>query len=133
MTKADATPTIASPSAKVAKATVDTDGIAKDVANSWDTKTDYDIAKVTLAGANRDEEVGIPGLGGALSPDIAGRCLKLLEEAREAYEGQGFAQQADGAARFGVIVFHAGVMARLHIHVVFRVATVERKTLGGCC
>lgn len=37
--------------------------------------------------------------GGALSPEAAETCLKLLADAREAYEGQGFALQADGASR----------------------------------
>lgn len=41
----------------------------------------------------------VPGPGGALSPEVAETCLKLLADAKEAYEGQGFALQADGAAR----------------------------------
>ncbi|CAM9432817.1 unnamed protein product [Ectocarpus fasciculatus] len=44
-------------------------------------------------------ELQVPGPGGALSPETASRCLQLLAEAKEAYDGQGFAQQADGAAR----------------------------------
>ena len=43
----------------------------------------------------------VPGPGGALSPETAKTCLQLLADAKEAYEGQGFALQADGAARFG--------------------------------
>lgn len=42
----------------------------------------------------------VPGPGGALSPETADKCLQLLADAREAYEGQGFALQADGASRF---------------------------------
>lgn len=49
-------------------------------------------------GTERGEQQ-VPGPGGALSPETASRCLQLLAEAKEAYDGQGFAQQADGAAR----------------------------------
>lgn len=46
-----------------------------------------------------DEKQQIPGPGGSLSPETAQICLQLLADAKEAYEGQGFALQADGAAR----------------------------------
>lgn len=47
----------------------------------------------------------IPGPGGAFSPEAAETCLQLLADAREAYEGQGFALQADGAARLDDLCF----------------------------
>lgn len=37
--------------------------------------------------------------GGDLSPETAEKCLDLLSQAKEAYEGQGFAQQAESATR----------------------------------
>lgn len=49
-------------------------------------------------GAKRGEQQ-VPGPGGALSPETTSRCLQLLAAAKEAYDGQGFAQQADGAVR----------------------------------
>lgn len=47
----------------------------------------------------------VPGPGGALSPKVAETCLQLLADAKEAYEGQGFALQADGAARLDYFRF----------------------------
>ncbi|CAM9347008.1 unnamed protein product [Ectocarpus sp. 12 AP-2014] len=63
--------------------------------------TDVASKGATSRGANGTEkgEQQVPGPGGALSPKTASRCLRLLAEAKEAYDGQGFAQQADGAAR----------------------------------
>lgn len=52
-------------------------------------------------GAEDGREQRLPGPGAALSPETAETCLQLLADAKEAYEGQGFALQADGAARFG--------------------------------
>ncbi|CAM9356030.1 unnamed protein product [Ectocarpus sp. 4 AP-2014] len=66
-------------------------------------KNTTDVASIgaTSRGANGTErgEQQVPGPGGTLSPETASRCLRLLAEAKEAYDGQGFAQQADGAAR----------------------------------
>lgn len=62
---------------------------------------------VTTAENPSHDEWGqeVPGPGGALSPETAETCLQLLADAREAYEGQGFALQADGASRLIKIVF----------------------------
>lgn len=40
-----------------------------------------------------------PVRGGAMTPALAERCLGLLADAKEAYEWQGFNQQANDAAR----------------------------------
>ncbi len=62
-------------------------------------------ARASTSGSGKGAEDGreqqVPGPGGALSPETADACLQLLADAKEAYEGQGFALQADGAARFG--------------------------------
>ncbi|CAN0234177.1 unnamed protein product, partial [Scytosiphon promiscuus] len=50
----------------------------------------------------RWEAQQVPGPGAALSPETASRCLELLADARDAYEGQGFSQQAEGAGRRAV-------------------------------
>ncbi|CAB1108970.1 unnamed protein product [Ectocarpus sp. CCAP 1310/34] len=67
------------------------------------SKNTTDVASkgATKRGANGTErgDQQVPGPGGALSPETASRCLRLLAEAKEAYDGQGFAQQADKAAR----------------------------------
>lgn len=52
---------------------------------------------VQLAQLAHDEGSGIEG--GDLSPETAEKCLGLLSQAKEAYEGQGFAQQAESATR----------------------------------
>lgn len=54
---------------------------------------------VQLTRLSHDEDSGIEG--GDLSPETAEKCLGLLTQAKEAYEGQGFAQQAESATRSG--------------------------------
>lgn len=72
----------------------------------------------------------LPGPGGALSPEAADTCLQLLADAREAYEGQGFALQADGAARLDdVRVLFVGTRARVR----GADAKVETDVKGSSC
>lgn len=58
------------------------------------------VVKATTAEDDKNNSQQGPGIGGKLSSEIAGKCLGLLAEAKEAYEGQGFGQQADSAARW---------------------------------
>lgn len=65
----------------------------------------------------------LSGFGGTLSPEAAGECLRLLAEAREAYDGQGFGQQADSAARLVRPLFRTGIGHQ---------RCLESKTEGPC-
>lgn len=61
--------------------------------NAYEGSADGDVSQ------KRWEAQQGPGPGGALSTETASRCLNLLADARDAYEGHGFSQQADGAGR----------------------------------
>lgn len=52
----------------------------------------------STAGGKCENATGAPGE--TLSPETAAECLTLLAEAAEAYEGQGFGQQAENATRY---------------------------------
>lgn len=80
-------------------------GLASPTSNTVNTgDVGAKAATSTLAARDKTKDEGqqqVPGPGGALSPEAAETCLQLLADARGAYEGQGFALQADGAARLG--------------------------------
>lgn len=67
-------------------------------------------ATITPATRKKTDDVKqqVPGPGGALSTEAAETCLQLLADAKEAYDGQGFALQADGAARLEKFRFLVG-------------------------
>lgn len=59
-------------------------------------------ARAANAFEMEEEGKGVQGLGRALSLATAEECLRCLAQAKRAYEEQGFAQQADVAARFDI-------------------------------
>ena len=69
------------------------------IVNTGDVRSKGATTALATRKRINDVKQQVHGPGGALSLEAAETCLQLLADAKEAYEGQGFALQADGAAK----------------------------------